>query len=664
MAEVPNFGGATSGLTTNASTSVWVDYITYTFEDTDQEAGAVYAVFWSGIMSGNSSSFDYKFRVVEDSTTKFGLNVEPREVSGPQDLDSCCGFFIFTAAGTPVDTTFKLQILAEGGTAQMTEGRVRIVKLPAGSVYVESAAQASFTTTTFADKSGASISLSGPQDYLIFFSAEAIMDAVTEAIEVGINVDGTVQNTSVVGTGVSDAANVVGLFKALKISGTSTAKVQAKQSAGTANPVRLQNVRLLAMPASAFRASYYGARSSLSASSSATYVDALTLTETVQAGQHLIFANFNNKGQSTAISTYAQLLSNGVATCETVRESANISGSYVGGVSSSVERRENLTAGSNTWKIQQKSETSSATSNIFAGAGILVVDLESTTIVATGTTFRSGSPTFGSASLTQKHTLAGANFRSSSPVFATPTLTQKHTLTGQNFRSGSPVFGAPTLSGGGATLSPQNFRSGSPVFGSPSLLQRHTLAVENFRLSQAQFGLASLVIISNLAPANFRSGSPTFGSPAITQAHSLTPANFRSSSPTFGPITITQKHVLAGQNFRSSSPTFGSPVATQVQLLFGANFRSGSPVFSSAPLLTTYVFSAQSFRSGSPTFGLPSLTQGHVLAGLNFRSGSPIFDTESVVGAQPAIYPNLQPIKINWLDERFPPRFLQPGEPA
>jgi hypothetical protein len=376
VAEVPNFGTAVSGLTTNASTSVWVDYVTYTFAAVDQVAGAEYAVFFSGIASGNSTTSDYKYRVIEASTTKFDLNVEPKETASPQDLDSHAGWFPFTAAGTPVDTTFKIQILAEGGTAQMTEGRIRIVKLPTGSVWVESAAEQSFTTTSFVDKTSSSISLSGPKDYLFFLSAEFLSDAAAEGIEVGINVDGSVQTHAVVGSGVSDASNVTSIFKPLKISGTSTAKVQAKQTSGSANAVKLRNVRLLAIPASAFRASYYAARTSLSSSTSATYVDALTLTETVQAGQHLVFANFNAKGQSTSISTYAQLLSNGVATCETIRESNSGAGNFVGSPTSSVERRENLSAGSNTWKIQQKSETTSATSNVFAGASILVIDLE------------------------------------------------------------------------------------------------------------------------------------------------------------------------------------------------------------------------------------------------------------------------------------------------
>lgn len=377
MAVVPNFGAANTSATTTTSNTVWSDAVSYTFAAADQVASSVYALLWGGAFGADTNSSDYKVQVLEDANVKASLSIEPREIVSPVDRDQLAGIAFITAASTPVDKALNVQIESEvfGTTTTAHNAMLRLLKLPTGSVYAESAAQQNYTSqASFADKTGASITVSTSTEYFFIVTAEVQNRDITGfAGEVGLNINGSIVNSLPCGTSDIDTwAQCLVVYKGTP-AGT-TAKVQCRQTTSDSAQLRIRNVSILAVPTGAFRNVYYQQLASNSDGPEPTYTTALTMTQTVAAGDHLVIAPLQLHSGSNSRSAYCRLTSGGSQVDEHIREPGS-STPPLGAPSGGFFRLESYSAGSRTWTLDRKSETSDTT-RLNAGSSILVIDLE------------------------------------------------------------------------------------------------------------------------------------------------------------------------------------------------------------------------------------------------------------------------------------------------
>lgn len=367
------WGASNTTTVTHSTNASWATVVTYTFAAADQVAGATYAVFWNAAAFGGSTSSDYLLRATQGGAATASVNIESRVSASPSDRDQQGGFFFFTAAGTPADTTFAIELQSEStNTSSAYNGYLRIVKLPAGSVWSEATAEQFLTSSaTFTDVTGSGISISG--DHVLLCSAEARSgNLTTYGVEVGINVDGSVSNSLIGGN--SDNNTYFNTMVIARATASAAAKVQFRQTVAGGGSVFVRNTRLLALPVSAFRNVFTSILGADSAGTETTYTTALTTTQTVSAGDHLLIGSMGLHAGSTTDSAYAQIASGGAQVDEFVRASAS-STSPLGSPTGSITRLETYTAGSRAWTIDRKSESTN-TARILAGSAIAVLDLD------------------------------------------------------------------------------------------------------------------------------------------------------------------------------------------------------------------------------------------------------------------------------------------------
>lgn len=390
MAAIPTWGASNTSTVTNNSNFSWVDVVTYTFPASSQEAGASYVVFWNAAAFGGSTSVDYLIRVTEGGVARAAVNVENKEATTPPDRDQQAGFFVFTAAGAPADTTFAIQLQTEStSTSSAYNGYLRIVKLPAGSAWSEQTGTQTLTgSSTFTDVTDSGISVSG--DHILFASVEAGTQSFSFAVDVAINVDGIVSNSLT--TGVSDTSNSSAHMVIARANVSGTAKLQFRQTTSSAGNAEVRNRRLLAIPASAFRNVHTAILGAESSGTNTTYTTALTNTQTVSAGNHLLIGAIGLHPGSTTASSYARLTSGGAQVDEFIREGGSAT-SPLAIPSGAIIRLENYSAGPRTWTIDRKSESTNTT-RILAGSAIAVIDLDDAA---------SGAPSVTPASGTHAH---------------------------------------------------------------------------------------------------------------------------------------------------------------------------------------------------------------------------------------------------------------------
>lgn len=366
--------GATSGSTTNSTTS-WSNSLTYNFSASDQIACVTYAVFWQGAYSHNNGAGDYEVQLLEGATIRSAIRVRPKEVNTPNDRDLQGGFCFFTAAPSPQNVSFSLRFrpVSSGQASTAHNGQLRIVRLSSNSVWSESALteQSLTSNANFNDVTGSAVSLSG--EFLVLISAECqTSDRSSYATKLGINVDGSIVSWLPAGSSSDSTFNTC--MVAEKINASNSAKVQFSQSTSDSDSVKVRRVRLLALKVADYRNIFFGKLSSNQSGTQTTYQDALSLTASVSAGNHFVIGSATFHVASASASGFLNFLSAGVQLDEHIRE--GISGTIPkGAYASQLQRLENYSAGSRTWKIQRKSE-SSVTNAVLTGSSISIIDLD------------------------------------------------------------------------------------------------------------------------------------------------------------------------------------------------------------------------------------------------------------------------------------------------
>jgi hypothetical protein len=363
---------------TTTDATNWTDQGTVTFTP---DASTDYWVLWSIELQTGSTADDAELRVRETvggTDLLTGYRFEAQENAAPVDYMSYGGVFRYQSGGSPSSITIALQFKTETGgqTAKAKNGRITVLKAAAGDEYAEVLTNSSTTGAAFADVVSLPFTPASAGDYLIIACA-AVNHSVSTTQQARPRVfDGTSEylNPGNTGQTVQDTTNFYnwgGAIYATGLSGSQTWKIQLSEPIGLGSTVNAINTAILALRLDNQRDSYISAQASDSQGNNATYTTTHTLTDTPQAGAHLILASFHINSFSTGASGYGQIVQDGSSKGEIVYES-----------NSSGDRRvaffayvETLAAASTTWEIQRKTETTVQTT-IYAGAIIAVIDLE------------------------------------------------------------------------------------------------------------------------------------------------------------------------------------------------------------------------------------------------------------------------------------------------
>jgi hypothetical protein len=390
--------GYAEGLSEVTTTSTsYSDVVTLTHAAADQVAGADYILFWDAAAQIGDTASDYNLRLTKDGSQAILCNAEAKESSSPIDYDVQSGIYKYTAAGTPVDIVFKIQIACETAaqTAKAKNGHLAWIALTADDYYAESLTRTTMSSSTEAS-SGATLSFTPPSsgDYVII--AGANLDGSITSTAWMFLTDGT-NSSNETGWSPKDTANRWAARMMWRQNGVSGAKTYTlmHRSDVAGQTIGSSEKRLLALRVDGFDNVYSTELGANNEGTQATYQTALSQTFTPVANDHLTLAAWRARGSVNTITSYVQFVDDGTTLTEGYREPNLSPGNFAGAVGKIAA----YTASSRTQTIQRQSETTSTTTRIGAGASIISFDLGAApggyTLAANGATLALTSPAVG-----------------------------------------------------------------------------------------------------------------------------------------------------------------------------------------------------------------------------------------------------------------------------
>jgi len=357
---------ATQSTTTQTS---YQDKVTLTFTPDDS---STYMILGTWLLQGSSTSYQAKAKLTRTTGTAkdFGEQIYQPKDNTDYISGACLG--IDTFGTSPGSQTYKIQFCSNnaGGTARIKEARIIAIKLVSADQYAQSESRSTTTSTSYQDKTTLTFTPESQGDYIII--ATAILDGSSASYDFKCQLLVGAATYSITNIETVGAANRYswGSFVRLNLSASSqTIKIQyCSESGATAG---IANARIVVLRADQFENNYYAESNTRSTTTSTSYQDKTTLTQTPQAQDHLVIGCAGADGSSGSYSTYAQLIEGGAGYGEMLIETKDTSNRHYPYF---MMYKKTLSATSTTWKIQYKSENTGATAGI-QDARIIVIQL-------------------------------------------------------------------------------------------------------------------------------------------------------------------------------------------------------------------------------------------------------------------------------------------------
>lgn len=317
-----------------------------------------------------------------DSTAGSVLQQCERVVKDTTDKANWTFLYEWTSPSTPVSQTFKLRYYnTSTGTAGIQERTLIVLESHASDGSAVTPGNVSTSATAFQDGQTVSLTVGSGGDYLILAGGQMSNTSANDA-RARLNVDGvSVLPFSPVNVGSNGKQSLSMAYRATLAAGSRDVKLQYCSTAG-ANvtlyapcivAIRVDTLRL-------FSSDYTAARIT---TTSTTPQDGASTTITAEPSvDYLVVSSVVIDGNSTTISTNAQMLLDGVAANIQIAE-LSVSGSNRPYGPYSVAQ---YAAGSRTFKTQFFSETASITTGA-AHRGIYVLDFREAAAGASLTKF-------------------------------------------------------------------------------------------------------------------------------------------------------------------------------------------------------------------------------------------------------------------------------------
>lgn len=364
-----------NGESTTTATSAQ-DKVSLTFTP---DASATYYVVASYQLA-NSAAAVNTTSLFLNSTTPTTFATGTSQMTNATDYFALGGAAVETFGGSPASQTYKIQYYTANASwsAKIKNARIFAIRKETSDESAVSLAEQTNTTAVLADACTLTFTPASNGRYLIIATCDWKTSATGVLCRVALDVNGTEwARTDNDSNGTADRREWGAAIPVdLTSGGSRTIKIQfSRVTTGTAY---VYNCRIIALRLDTFTATYDATQQTRATTTSSAYSDFLARTSTVSAGTHLyLYSGVSDAPSQTTTSPTAQGLNHDGSTSDAElifrsRQPSRTQSSCLFSL-----RVETLTAGSKSWKIQQRSPNNSNTVGFDEGA-IAVLQLTST----------------------------------------------------------------------------------------------------------------------------------------------------------------------------------------------------------------------------------------------------------------------------------------------
>lgn len=375
MAVRQNYYAESTGESTTTS-ATYQDKVTLNF--TPDASSTYYYFFCTMFRQSTNTTTDSQVKFINTTTavTFANPNVEPKDTSNYENHFSL-GKEDFGAS--PAAQTLKLQYASEAGaTVAVKESRIAAIKADAADQYGESLGTSTNATDVYVNKLTLTFTPATTGDYLIFATAEHKCNIAAAENKLRLTVDGVTYGESIRES--KDATNWYTWSTMVKVSLSNASKdLKIDYLSVFTDTASIRNARILAIRLDTIDNNYYAESRGKSTTTSTSYQDKATLTQTPLNLEHIVFGAGMVGGSDSTENSFMQLIegatSKGELTAEPTDGDAQQSFSYIQFYQAT------LAAASTTWKMQYKSEITTTTG--ISDAAIAILQTAATPISGT-----------------------------------------------------------------------------------------------------------------------------------------------------------------------------------------------------------------------------------------------------------------------------------------
>ncbi|MFA5061226.1 MAG: hypothetical protein WC494_02835 [Candidatus Pacearchaeota archaeon] len=356
------------GQSTTTSTS-YQDKTTLTFTP---EPNSTYLILASWLVQESSASYSVYSKLTRTTGVVKDFNELIYMPKDTTDYISGGAIGIDTFGSSPGSQTYKIQYRSSSssGTARIKEAKIFAIRLSDEDYYNESEGRDTTTSTSFVDKNPLTFTPDSAGDYIIIASATGDGSGTNRDFSIQLEIDGTGYSTS--NLEPVNAANRYMWATIKRVSlDSSSHTIKIKYFAESPSTAGIADARVVALRADDFRNNYYAETEARATTTSTTYQNRVTLTQTPQASDYLVIASSGIDGVDTGSSAYTQLVKSGTTYGEMLTETKDTSNR---GYPYFTIKKESLSEVSTRWDLQYRAESSYYSAGI-QDARISVLDL-------------------------------------------------------------------------------------------------------------------------------------------------------------------------------------------------------------------------------------------------------------------------------------------------
>lgn len=365
-----------TGESTTTSTT-YQDKTTLTFTPDD---GATYYIFASWLHTNSSTSRQVIVNLIRTSGTPVTFNELNERNFDTGEYRSGFALGVDTFGASPGSQTYKIQYKSDtaAGTAKIKEAKILAIKAVTADKSAESLSRSTSTSGSYTDKTTLTFTPDTTGDYLIFAQAELDTSSNNRFAITTLDIDTTEYSTQQLAMrDTTNKAYFGAIIKENLSNASHTIKIKWKISA--ASTIGITNARIIALRADAFANVYYGEDDSRTTTTSASYQDKTTLTQTPTALEHVIFGNIveDSADVTNGTGAFGKLIEGATVLAE---QSHRNHFDSTNKFPYTALYRKTLAASSTTWKTQTHSETAGQTSGA-AYSRILIIQTDDIAVI-------------------------------------------------------------------------------------------------------------------------------------------------------------------------------------------------------------------------------------------------------------------------------------------
>lgn len=354
-------------------------YATKTSVTFTPDASSTYLILWSCLIQDASNLTTSIAVRLQDTTNTITYGEQRTEMKDIADWNPAGGAATFTTGGSPSSTTYAIQWreVTAATTCNIKEARLLIIKLDTTvDAFTYTAATTDTTSGTYTDAETLTFTPGTAGDYLIIASAHQT-NVEGGGDELGIQLldsDASTVRGLVDRRTQKDPADIWGwstMYKEVSLAASSQSfKIQHRNTDNLGDTSRLSHRCIVALRLDKFSNNYYVNSQTRVTTTSTTYQNGQTITQTPVARNHAILACAVTDTSATTTSVLCQLLKTATSKTEMRKEAQETANRYPW----FHFERENLAASSTTWTIQYR-QSAAGTAGLDEQT-IIILDLE------------------------------------------------------------------------------------------------------------------------------------------------------------------------------------------------------------------------------------------------------------------------------------------------